>query len=105
MGRAMHSTTALQRLTRNAGLGLMLASLVTGVITAISPSSAGADACSDGLTMDQSGQCVPVSVNEASSGSGNKATPGSAAQQACQAAVADADANSIGAETADIPCP
>lgn len=105
----MSSTTTARRLMLGAGPSLALASLAIGFVTAISPVSAWADECADGLTMDQTGQCVAGGVEPGLSADDNggpdKVTPGGAAQTACQAAVADDNANSSGAQTAEIPCP
>jgi hypothetical protein len=88
------------------GLGLVAASCAVGFFTVIAPGTAAAEPCGDGMTMDATGECVLGLVNEASSSGGpNEATPGAAAQNACGIAAADGDANSIGADTADLPCP
>lgn len=88
------------------GLSLTLAGLAIGFVTAISPGTALAEPCADGMSMNDQGVCAPALVNEASaSGGANEATPGPAAQNACGIAQADADANEVGAQTADIPCP
>ncbi len=46
------------------GITLLFASLATVFATVISPVTALADQCAPGLTMDQSGACVPATIEE-----------------------------------------
>lgn len=100
----MGSATAFNRQMGRVGPSLALAGLAISFAAVVSPGTASADECSDGQVMDQTGVCAPGSVNEASSAS-DAVSPGAAALNACEMAQAEADANSIGAQTADIPCP
>ena len=47
-----------------AGTALVVASLATGFAIFIAPGTAVADECGPGMTMDQSGSCVPATIGE-----------------------------------------
>jgi hypothetical protein len=46
------------------GIVLVVASLATGFAISIAPGTAVADECGPGMTMDQSGSCVPATIEE-----------------------------------------
>ena len=46
------------------GMCLVIASLATGFAICISPGTALADECGPGMSMDQSGVCIPATVEE-----------------------------------------
>jgi len=58
--RLMHVGSAPAR----TGIALVVASLTTGFAIFLAPGTAVADECGPGMTMDQSGACVPATIEE-----------------------------------------